>query len=301
MRVIDLLRTAASELRLAGIDSGDLDGQLLLGASLHKSRTELYLAADMEVPEEALQVFLRYLERRKRREPVAYILGEREFWSLPFIVNPSVLIPRPETEFLVEQVLTACRRKSLPDGWILDLCCGSGAIAVVLALELQRDVVAVDLSGDALAVAQQNCRRHRVDDRVALVKADLLTAFAAGRQFPLLVSNPPYVSRRQIRQGLDPEVAGYEPLLALDGGEDGLDIIARIKDMLPSIMRPGGEVFIEIGAEQGPALSRLLVPATGPDGLLKNGLRYSRTMRDATGSCIFTMSENGKVGRTWIN
>ncbi|KGO33885.1 hypothetical protein JT06_12045 [Desulfobulbus sp. Tol-SR] len=293
MRVIDLLRTAASELRLAGIDSGDLDGQLLLGASLHKSRTGLYLAADMEVPEEALQVFLRYLERRKRREPVAYILGEREFWSLPFIVNPSVLIPRPETEFLVEQVLTACRRKSLPDGWILDLCCGSGAIAVVLALELQRDVVAVDLSGDALAVAQQNCRRHRVDDRVALVKADLLTAFAAGRQFPLLVSNPPYVSRRQIRQGLDPEVAGYEPLLALDGGEDGLDIIARIKDMLPSIMRPGGEVFIEIGAEQGPALSRLLVPATGPDGLLKT----VEILKDYAGRdrvLHLTMSENGR-------
>lgn len=264
MRVIDLLRTAARDLAEAGVDSSDLDGQLLLGACLHKSRTELFLAADTEVPEAALQVFLRYLERRKRREPVAYILGEREFWSLPFIVTPAVLIPRPETEFLVEQVLATCRRKSLPDGWILDLCCGSGAIAVVLALELQREVVAVDLSRDALAVAQQNCRRHRVDDRVALVQADLLTAFAAGRRFLLLVSNPPYVSRRQIRQGLDPEVADYEPLLALDGGEDGLDIIARIREMLPVIMRPGGEVFIEIGAEQGPALARMLAPATGP-------------------------------------
>ena len=100
-------------------------------------------------------------------------------------------------------------------------------------------------------------------DRVALVQADLLTAFAAERRFPLLVSNPPYVSRRQIRQGLDPEVVDHEPLLALDGGEDGLDIIARIKDMLPLIMRPGGEVFIEIGAEQGPALSRLLATSTG--------------------------------------
>ncbi|HSO09368.1 MAG TPA: peptide chain release factor N(5)-glutamine methyltransferase [Desulfoprunum sp.] len=263
MRVIDLLRIAANELSLAGIDGGDLDGQLLLGACLHKSRTELFLAADTEVPDEARHVFLRYLERRKQREPVAYILGEREFWSLPFIVNPSVLIPRPETEFLVEQVLATCRKRSLPDGWILDLCCGSGAIAVVLALELQRNVVAVDLSGDALAVAQRNCRRHRVAHRVALVKADLLTAFAAERRFPLLVSNPPYVSRRQIRQGLDPEVVDHEPLLALDGGEDGLDIIARIKDMLPLIMRPGGEVFIEIGAEQGPALSRLLATSTG--------------------------------------
>ncbi|MBB5348761.1 peptide chain release factor N(5)-glutamine methyltransferase [Desulfoprunum benzoelyticum] len=270
MQVIDLLHTATRELAEAGVDGGDLDGQLLLGACLNKSRTELFLAADMEVPEEARRVFLRYLERRKRREPIAYILGEREFWSLPFIVNPSVLIPRPETEFLVEQVLAACRpRRGLHDGWILDLCCGSGAIAVVLALELQRDIVAVDISCDALAVAQQNCRRHKVDDRVALVKADLLTAFAAERRFSLLVSNPPYVSRRQLRQGLDPEVAGYEPLLALDGGEDGLDIIARIKEMLPVIMRPGGEVFIEIGAEQGPALLRMFAPSAGAAELVK--------------------------------
>jgi len=293
MRVIDLLRIAANELILAGIDGGELDGQLLLGACLHKSRTELFLAADTEVPDEARHVFLRYLERRKRREPVAYILGEREFWSLPFIVNPSVLIPRPETEFLVELVLATCRRQGLPDGWILDLCCGSGAIAVVLALELHRDVVAVDLSGDALAVAQRNCRRHRVDDRVALVQADLLTAFAAERRFPLLVSNPPYVSRRQIRRGLDPEVADHEPLLALDGGEDGLDIIARIKDMLPLIMRPGGEVFIEIGAEQGPALSRLLASSTGAGGTLS----MVEILKDYAGRdrvLHLTMSGNGR-------
>lgn len=293
MRVIDLLRIAANELILAGIDGGDLDGQLLLGACLHKSRTELFLAADMEVPDEARHVFLRYLERRKRREPVAYILGEREFWSLPFIVNPSVLIPRPETEFLVELVLATCRKKSLPDGRILDLCCGSGAIAVVLALELQREVVAVDLSGDALAVAQRNCRRHKVDDRVALVQADLLTAFAAEVRFSLLVSNPPYVSRRQIRRGLDPEVADHEPLLALDGGEDGLDIIVRIMDMLPPIMRPGGEVFIEIGAEQGPALVRMLAPATGAGGTLS----MVEILKDYAGRdrvLHLTMSGNGR-------
>jgi len=293
MRVIDLLRTATRDLAAAGVDSGDLDGQLLLGACLHKSRTELFLAADMEVGDEVRHLFLRYLERRKRREPVAYILGEREFWSLPFIVNPSVLIPRPETEFLVEQVLVTCRRQGLPDGWILDLCCGSGAIAVVLALELQRDVVAVDLSGDALAVAQRNCRRHKVDDRVALVQADLLTAIAAGRRFPLLVSNPPYVSRRLIRRGLDPEVADHEPLLALDGGEDGLDIIARIKDMLPRIMRPGGEVFIEIGAEQGPALWQMFAPSTGPAGMLKT----VELLKDYAGRdrvLHLTMSGNGR-------
>lgn len=263
MRIIDCIRKAARELAEAGIVGGELDVQLLLGHCLGKSRTELYLAAEAEIPPQLLERFTLMLGRRRQREPIAYILGEREFWSLPFTVTPAVLIPRPETEFLVEQVLAAAGKRQLPHGHVLDLCCGSGVIAIVLALELGRDIIAVDLSGEALAVARQNRSRHRVEDRVALVRADLLTAFTGRGRISLMVSNPPYISRHEISEELDPEVVAYEPLLALDGGEDGLDIIRRIKAGLPEMMLPGGEVFVEIGAGQG---GDLLAMFTDEDG-----------------------------------
>ncbi len=257
MRVAELIRFAAGELGRAGIAEADSEVLGLLGYCLGKTRTGLYLAAEEEVPEAVRLAFLELLARRRQREPLAYILGEREFWSLPFFVSPAVLIPRPETEFLLEQVLAACRKRSLPAGRFLDLCCGSGVIAIVLALELGREVTAVDLSGEALAVAGKNCRRHGVGERVSLILADLLSAFAAKRMFSLAVSNPPYVSSGDIRGNLEPEVAEHEPRLALDGGDKGLDVIERIRDGLPAVMLPGGEVFIEIGAEQGQAASRL--------------------------------------------
>lgn len=262
LRVVDCLKNAAGELAAAGITGSELDAQLLLGACLGKSRTELYLAAETEIPSGLLESFADMLERRKKHEPVAYILGEREFWSLPFTVSPATLIPRPETEFLLEQALAAARANRLPDGRVLDLCCGSGVIAVVLALELQRDILAVDFSAQALAVARQNSRRHGVEDRVALIRADLLTSFS-GPGIALLVSNPPYVSRCEIREELDREVIDYEPLLALDGGEDGLDVIRSIRNALPGLMLSGGEVFIEIGAGQGEGAADLFAEADG--------------------------------------
>ena len=263
MRVSECIRNATRELAEAGVAGSELDVQLLLGHCLGKSRTELYLAAGAEIPPLLLERFTAMLGRRRQREPVAYILGEREFWSLPFTVTPAVLIPRPETEFLVEQVLASVGERQVPQGHILDLCCGSGVIAIVLALELERDIIAVDLSGEALAVARQNCSRHRVEDRVALVRADLLAAFAGRGRVSLMVSNPPYISQREIREELDTEVAAYEPLLALDGGEDGLDVIRRIKAGLPDLMLPGGEVFVEIGAGQGGELLAMFADEDG--------------------------------------
>jgi release factor glutamine methyltransferase len=270
MRVIDCLRNAAGELAEAGIAGGELDVQLLLGHCLKKSRTELYLAAESEIPAQALEDFTAMVKRRKKYEPVAYILGEREFWSLPFAVSPAVLIPRPETEFLLEQVLAAVGIRRLPEGQFVDLCCGSGVIAIVLALELQREIVAVDLSGEALEVARQNCLRYRVDETVSLIRSDLLAAFAGQRRISLLVSNPPYVSRYEISEELDPEVVAYEPLLALDGGEDGLDVIRRIKLELPEVMLPGGEIFIEIGAGQGGELLSMFAQEDGTQNVFEH-------------------------------
>ncbi len=270
MRIIDLIGLASSELEKVGIKESSTDARLLLGHCLGKSRTELFLAATHDVPEKLRQTFMGLVARRMRREPLAYILGEREFWSLPFTVNSAVLIPRPETEFLLEQALATAGKARRPEGKILDLCCGSGVIAVVLALELDQAVTAVDISLSALAVARANCLRHRVEGQVSLLRADLLSAFGPRRMFSLVVSNPPYVSRPEMQNELEPEVARFEPHLALDGGERGMEVIQRIREGIWPLMLPGGELFMEIGAGQGAEVHRLFVASAKNDACFKN-------------------------------
>jgi release factor glutamine methyltransferase len=203
-------------------------------------------------------MFIRLLARRKKREPLAYILGEQEFWSRSFFVNPAVLIPRPETEFLLESVFAEVKsERGLVEGAVLDLCCGSGVIAIILALELRLPVVAIDLSAAALQVTRRNCRKHGVEQLVKPVRADLLSALRNECRFSLVVSNPPYVSSPAIANDLEPEVREHEPWLALDGGEQGLDLIQRIRDELPRILAPGGQLFMEIGYDQGAAVTEM--------------------------------------------
>lgn len=252
MRVGDLLRRGITELEAVGVSEATVDITLLLGHCLGMSRTQLYLATDERVAAACEKHFLEFLARRKLHEPVAYILGEREFWSLPFRVTRDVLIPRPETEFLLETVLETVKENGLDDdGFILDLCCGSGVIAIVLAMELQKRVIAVDLSLEALRIAQANARRHGVEGLIDFVQADLLTPFTPGNHFSMIVSNPPYVSRIEMQKDLEPEVARHEPSLALHGGEDGLEIIRKIRQDLPLALSNGGMFFMEIGATQG--------------------------------------------------
>lgn len=250
MLIHDLLHLACTRLEKAGVDRPEIDASLLLSHCLGKSRTEMYLIADVEASSENETQFLDLLRRREQREPLAYILGSQEFWSLDFLVSPDVLIPRPETELLLEKAIAACNNSSECFGTILDLCCGSGVIAIVLAKELGRSVLAIDISMDALLIAQENAGRHGVAHLITFVQSDLLTAFSRTPRFSLVVSNPPYVSRQDILQGLQPEVDRYEPHLALDGGDRGLDIIRRIRDEALVRMLPGAELFMEIGAEQ---------------------------------------------------
>ena len=263
MRVVDLIRFGVNRLEVAGVEQAALEVELLLGFCLEKSRSGLFLAARVEVNERQEQKFLSLLARRASHEPMAYILGEKEFWSLPFLVTAAVLIPRPETEFLLEAVFAAMKNGQWQPGPVLDLCCGSGVIGIILAREMGRIVTAVDLSTQALQVTRQNAIRHQVVDRLALVQADLLSAFVSRPYFSLVVSNPPYVGEQELRDGLQPEVACFEPHLALNGGAGGLDIIKRIRTTLPHVLRAGGEFFMEIGAEQGPAVMQLF---TNDDG-----------------------------------
>ncbi len=257
MLVIELLRYGQKELHASGVENAETDVQLLLGHCLGKSRTQLYLAADESVPSDIKMKFFKLLCRRKKREPVAYLLGEREFWSLPFKVSSKVLIPRPETEFLMESVLSKFDKKSLEKGTVLDLCCGSGVICVVLALELKKKIIAVDISIDALRIAKENAQRHRVEEYVTFINGDLFSTIVPKRSFSLIVTNPPYIEQ-DIIPSLEPEVQKHEPSLALDGGVDGLNIISRIILCLPQVLQKGGELFMEIGADQKKGIKEIL-------------------------------------------
>lgn len=253
----DLYRSAVSLLDAAGIEEPETDSRLLLESVVGLSRTEMYLRRSEPVSETKQKRFNKLIEQRRLREPVAYILGEREFWSHTFKVTPAVLIPRPETEFLVEQVLSLTDSRNLQDGPLVDLCCGSGAIGIVLSLETGCSVLGIDLSKDALAVASENRDTLCDNKKLYLVQSDLLTAVAPGPELSVIVTNPPYVCRREIERELFPEVARYEPRLALDGGEDGLDLIKKIRIQAWERLRGQGQFFMEFGMEQGQEIQKL--------------------------------------------
>ncbi|MFH0783361.1 MAG: peptide chain release factor N(5)-glutamine methyltransferase [Pseudomonadota bacterium] len=257
MRLSELLHYAAAELAQAGIEENILEARLLLGAYLGKTRTELFLLGQTEVAAADIAQYLDLISRRRKREPVAYILTEQEFWSMPFFVSPAVLIPRPETEFLLDRVLALVAPKNLDKGALLDLCCGSGVIATVLAKETGKRIVAADVSSSALEVTRTNLCRHGFARQVAMVEADLFSAFRMCRDFSLIVSNPPYVSRLDLENNLEPEVTEHEPRLALDGGLDGMDFIQKIRQEVPKFLCPGGQLFMEIGSDQGEAVREL--------------------------------------------
>ena len=199
-----------------------------------------------------------WLERRARHEPVQYILGEQEFFGLKFLVTPDVLIPRPETEHLVEATLVrAVHNRPLR---IVDVGTGSGAVAVALAHAMPKaQVTALDISAAALAVALENAQRHGVEQRIRFVQSDLLAAIApaavVNEQFDIVVSNPPYVAKNEL---LEPQVRDYEPAAALFAGPDGLDIYRRLIPQAHSALRPGGWLLMEIGHCQRDALAELL-------------------------------------------
>ncbi|MCP4340380.1 MAG: peptide chain release factor N(5)-glutamine methyltransferase [Desulfobulbaceae bacterium] len=259
MRLVELLQSGEAELQAARVPESDLEARLLLEHCTGKGRTKIFLDGGSEVDQQLINTYLLLLERRKQREPLAYILGEQEFWSLPFWVTADVLIPRPETEFLLDRVLALTVPENLQKGAILDLCCGSGVIASVLAKETGQKIYASDISKKALAVAKKNILRHHLNSLVFLVQGNLLSPFSVEGKFSLVVSNPPYVSSFDIANTLAPEVAVFEPHLALDGGVKGLELIKEIRDRLPTVLRPGGQCFIEIGADQGEMVRSLFL------------------------------------------
>jgi release factor glutamine methyltransferase len=242
------LTGGVESLSAAGIESARLDAEVLLRDALSIGRTELYLRLDDSMSVEDQSVFRSLLQRRMRHEPVAYITGRQEFWSFNFQVTPDVLIPRPETERLVETALqvTSGFPADLPLR-ILDIGTGSGVLAVTLAKELpQAQVFATDISLSTAALARANAARHGLSERINFVVGDLLEGICIGMPFNVIITNPPYVRSRELAT-LSPEIKDWEPHLALDGGTDGLDFYRRIASQANSYLVPGGVLLLEIG------------------------------------------------------
>lgn len=263
--LVDYLRLATDYLQNCGIDSARLDAELLLAHVLDLDRVALYVNYDRPLVQKEVDEFRDMLRRRCRGTPIAYITGERPFLSTSLHVSPAVLIPRPETELLVEAVVEWLRQRPGETLFVADVGTGSGAIAVGIALaEPRARVVALDVSTDALAVAQTNVQRHQLSDRVQLLAGDLLNPLLVPslRQWPMgkldvIVSNPPYIPTAEL-DTLSRDVREHEPRIALDGGDDGLAVYRRLIPMAEPALVPGGLLALEIGADQGDAVVSLL-------------------------------------------
>jgi release factor glutamine methyltransferase len=242
-----------------GVEAARLDAELLATLAFRRSRVELYTHFDQPLGEDELAAYRQLVQRRLSGEPVAYILGRKEFWSLDLKVDARVLIPRPDTETLVEQALSLLhdlhRDRPLR---VADIGAGSGAVALALKKERPADEIhATDISEDALAVARGNAQHLGLD--VTFLQGDLIEPLAGMKAFDLVVSNPPYIPSRDI-DGLSPEVR-CEPRLALDGGPDGLGFYRRLAaDALP-LLAPEGALAVEIGAGQSASVSGILQAA----------------------------------------
>jgi release factor glutamine methyltransferase len=249
---------ATQRLKAAGIDSARVDAEVLMCHALRVEKSQLYVSLDEPLELSARHRFGDLLVRRLHREPIAYITGCQEFWSLDFLVTPDVLIPRPETERLVEISLECAGAfdGDLPLR-ILDIGTGSGALAVTLAKELPRaQVLATDVSPAALEIARHNAARHQAADRIQFRASNLFDSIRE-REFHLIVSNPPYVGRGEFA-ALTPEVSHREPRTALDGGLDGLDQYRGIVAEGFRHLLPGGALIMELGAAMARAVGELL-------------------------------------------
>lgn len=246
--VLDLLRFTTDHFAKAGIDSARLDAEVLLAYALGVERLQVYLEFDKPVLASERQEFRELVRRRAReRVPVAHLVGRKEFWSLDLAVTPAVLVPRPESETLVEAALA---RLSDPEGElrILELGTGSGAIALALLSERKKArLTATDVCREALAVAGRNAARLGLADRVHLVEGDLFEPVAAER-FDLVVSNPPYLAEAEA-SSLEPELA-HEPAGALFSGPTGLEVLHRLVDAAPAYLEPGGWLLLETAPDQ---------------------------------------------------
>lgn len=264
LQVIELLNLATEYLSKRGFENSRLIAERLLSRCLNFNRVDLYLNFDRPLSAVDLERFRKMLKRRLQREPLQYILGETEFRSLPFKVNPSVLIPRPETEILVDIVLKKCKEKFQNESIlsILDIGTGSGCIAVSLAKYLENvKITAVDISDSALKIATENAKVNGVENNIQFLKEDFLKFHFVkklSKKFDVLVSNPPYVSAEDFEK-LPKEVKNFEPVFALKDGQDGLTFYRKIAERMHELLNPAGFVALEVGLGQAHKVQNLFL------------------------------------------
>jgi release factor glutamine methyltransferase len=292
--IMEVLRWTSEYFQKKGVSEPRASAEVLLAHALGLSRLDLYLKYDQPLSPEELSRFRALVQRRAGGEPVAYLTGHKEFWSLDFQVTPAVLIPRPETELLVEAVLEVCREAGqetpLSENqkpqtanrlWGLEVGVGSGAVATVLAKELPLFTwIGLDLSLEALKVARHNARRHEVGERLHFLQGDLFSGLKAGPRFAVIVANLPYVSEDDWKN-LPPDIWQFEPGEALVGGEDGLALLRPAAQEAHRHLRPGGWLALEVGPGQAEIIRDLLEQGGAYDrlDLLKDYQGINRVVR----------------------
>lgn len=266
LTILDALQDAGRTLTGHGIDNPRLEAGLLLSHVMGVTREALLLYPDRELTDFQAAQFNRSVERRSRKEPVAYLTGRREFWSLQFEVNPNVLIPRPETEGVIEQLLSMAEDQNDDrELSILDVGTGSGILAITAAVEFpQSRVTAVDVSEEALAVARDNAHCHQVAERIEFFIWDMMgdEDMPGPGGFDFILSNPPYIPSGELA-ALMSDVRDYEPMQALDGGPDGLSFYRKIIPRAETCLKPGGGLIVEVGDGQAEAVVDLIKTQNG--------------------------------------
>lgn len=286
--ILRMLQWTTEHLKKHGSPSARLDAEVLFAHARKCQRIDLYAAFNEEPPEEVKAVFRDLVKRRANGEPVAYLVGKKEFFSLPFIVNQGCLIPRNETEHIITECIDRIKKAQGPLR-IADVCTGSGCIAITIAKECQRlsvpaSIIAIDLSPEALDIARQNIELHKVADRVELMQADLLDTIPQD-SCDFILSNPPYVSEEEYTK-LDKSVRNYEPKMALVAGESGTQIIRRLIEQAAVKLKPSGWLIFEHSPMNAQKCQEILSQSQTPSGPWSD----VRTIKDLSGLARVTLA-----------
>ena len=276
MNTLKLLNLGSDKLKQKQIVTYRLDSEILLSKVLKKKREDLLINLNQKINPSQITKYNKFIIRRSNNEPIAYILKEKEFWSKNFYVSKDTLIPRPETELMVEKLVKIYKDKSIS---ILDIGTGSGCILISLLSELRHSRgTGIDISKNAILIAKRNADRHGMHINLKFLNKSLSDNF--NQKFDLIVSNPPYIMRKDIKN-LNDDIKKYEPIIALDGGNDGLDLIKKVIYKTREILKINGMLALEVGNEQCKKVSKILI---------KNNFKIEHTIKDYKNNirCLFS-------------